>query len=383
MSDFTLPLSDPDMSEAELDAVRQVLVSPRLSQGPRVEAFEEVFAAYLGRRYAVAVSSGTVGLSLTLKSLGIGPGDEVILPAYGWRETGHAVLLAGAKPVFADIDYWAGTVAPDKVRPHINSATRAIIASNTNGHPAPWRELRALADEHKLALIEDSTEAIGSRYAGQLVGTFGDCSIFDFSQPSVLCCAEGGMVVTDNLELARALRAARSRRPEERASVATSGAVPLQAGMSDVAGALGLVQLQRIDDILDRRKQVEAWYFTHIKSFEGIKDPYIAPDVTEVHWFLYLVHLGTRFTRSSRDAIVDDLRTEAIEATAYSQPLHRQRAYLAPGATVPRLLVTDKVADRAVALPFHGHLSEEQVGFIVKTMKDASINIGAGSAIYL
>lgn len=382
MTEFTLPLSDPDLTEAELDAVRQVLVSPRLSQGPQVEAFEAAFAAYLGRRYAVGVTSGTLGLALALRALGLGGGDEVILAAHGWRETGHAVLLAGAKPVFADIDYWAGTLAPDKVRVAVSPATRAILASNTNGHPAAWRALRVLADEHGLALIEDSTEAIGSRYAGQLVGTFGDCAVFDFSQPGPLCCGEGGMVVTDDPDVARALRAARSRRPDDRASVVSS-TVPLQAGMSDVAAALGRTQLQRLGDILERRQRVERWYFTHIKSFEGIKDPYVAPEVTEVHWFLYLVHLGTRFTRSSRDAIIEDLRTEAIEAGPYCQPLHRQRAYLAPGATVPRLPVTDKVADRAVALPFHAHLSEEQISFVVKTMKDASINVGAGSAIYL
>lgn len=383
MTDFTLPLSDPDISATELDAVSQVLRSPRVSQGVQVEQFEQTFADYVGRRYAVAVASGTVGLLLTLRACGIGRGDEIIVPAYGWRETAHAVTLAGATPVFADIDYWAGTLAADKVETAITSATRAIIGVNTNGHPAPWMQLRAVAEKHGLALIEDSTEAIGSRYAGRLVGSFGDCAVFDFSQPGPLCCGEGGMVVTDNPDLARALRSSRSHRPEERASIVIGATVPLQCGLSDLAAALGRAQLLRLEEILARRKCIEDWYFTHIKSFEGIKDPYVAPEVTEIHWFLYLVHLGTRFTRSSRDAIVEDLRTESIEASAYCQPLHRQRAYLAAGAAAPRLLVTEKVADRVVALPFHAHLTEEHIAFIVKTMKDASINVGAGSAIYL
>lgn len=383
MTDFTLALSDPDISATELDAVSQVLRSPRVSQGAQVEQFEQTFADYVGRRYAVAVASGTVGLLLTLRACGIGRGDEVIVPAYGWRETAHAVTLAGATPVFADIDYWAGTLAADKVETAITSATRAIIGVNTNGHPAPWMQLRAVAEKHGLALIEDSTEAIGSRYAGRLVGSFGDCAVFDFSQPGALCCGEGGMVVTDNPDLARALRSSRSHRPEERASIVIGATVPLQCGLSDLAAALGRAQLLRLEEILARRKCIEDWYFTHIKSFEGIKDPYVAPEVTEIHWFLYLVHLGTRFTRSSRDAIVEDLRTESIEASAYCQPLHRQRAYLAAGAAAPRLLVTEKVADRVVALPFHAHLTEEHIAFIVKTMKDASINVGAGSAIYL
>jgi perosamine synthetase len=153
--------------------------------------------------------------------------------------------------------------------------------------------------------------------------------------------------------------------------------------MSDITAALALTQLRRIDEILERRKLIEHYYFDYIKSFEGIKDPYIAPDVDEVHWFLYLVHLGTRFTRSSRDAIIDDLRVELVEAAAYCQPLHLQRFYLDKGHRKGECKVTEKVADRILALPFHGHLTEEQIGFIVQTAKDASVNIGAGSAIYL
>src|SRR5271165_276636 len=153
--------------------------------------------------------------------------------------------------------------------------------------------------------------------------------------------------------------------------------------MSDLAAAIGLVQLQRLEAILALRKGVEALYFQYIKSFEGIKDPYIGADVDEVHWFLYTVHLGTRFSKSSRDAIVDDLKTEQIEATAYSEPLHLQRYYFEQGYRRGDLLVTEKVSDRAVTLPFHPHLTETQIAFIVGTMKDASINIGAGTAIYL
>ena len=124
------------------------------------------------------------------------------------------------------------------------------------------------------------------------------------------------------------------------------------------------------------------YYYAHIKSFEGLKDPYIGPGVDEVNWFLYLVHLGTRFSRSSRDAIVDDLHTESIGAASYCQPLHVQRYYLDHGHVKGECKVTEKVADRIMALPFHAHLSDEQVGFIVQTAKDASINVGAGSAIY-
>ncbi len=377
-----ISLSDPDITSAELHAVAATLQAPRLSGGPTVAAFERAFAAYVGRRHAVAVASGTIGLLLALRACGIGPGDEVIASPHGWRETAHAVALAGAAAVFSEVDYWAGTLVPDKAATRITDRTRAIVAANTNGHPAPWTELRALAAARGLVLIEDSTEAIGSVYRGQRVGSFGDCAVFDLSQPGALTCGEGGMVLTDDDDTAFALRRHRARRPEERGSVVLGMAPTLQAEMSELNAALGLAQLDRIDAILAKRKIVESTYYEYVQSFEGIKDPYVAPEVEEVNWFLYVVHLGTRFTRSSRDAIVEDLRTERVEATAYSIPLHLQPFYFDRGWRRGSLPVTERVADRAVALPFHSHLTANQVEFIVGTMKDASINVGAGSAIY-
>jgi len=383
MSESAIPLSDPDISLAEIEAVTEVLKSPRLSHGPVVAEFEAAFAAYVGRKHAVAVSSGTMGMMLCLHAYDIGRGDEVIVSPYSWHQITHAVALGDAVPVFADIDYWSGTLSVEKAEAKIGARTRAVIVSNTNGHPAAWNEFRALAERHAVPLLEDSTEAIGSRYAGKRVGGFGDCAIFDFSQPGPLVCGEGGMVVTDDAEIAAQLRYHRARRLDERFSVNISTHLPYQAAMSDISAALGLMQLERIDEILARRKQVEIFYFDYVKSFEGIKDPYIAPEVDEVHWFLYLVHLGTRFTRSSRDAIIDDLGVELVEAAAFCQPQHLQRYYLDRGHRKGECPVTEKVADRILALPFHGHLTDEQIGFIVQTAKDASVNIGAGSAIYL
>ncbi|MEA1675934.1 DegT/DnrJ/EryC1/StrS family aminotransferase [Nitrospirillum sp. BR 11163] len=375
-------LSDPDITPAELAAVERVLRTPTLAAGAVTETFEEAFAAYLGRRHAVAVASGTLGLLMALRAHGVRPGQEVVVSPYGFRETQHAVSLSGARPVFADIDYWAGTLAPDKVAARITPDTRAIVAANTNGHPAAWGPLRDLATEHGLILIEDSTEAIGSRYRDALVGTFGDTAVFDFSQPGALCCGEGGMVVTDNTDVAMALRRQCRHRLTERTSVVVGGTAPYQAALSDLASALGLAQLRRLDEILEKRRGVQHLYFKYIQSFEGIKDPYIGPDVTEVNWFLYLVQLGTRFSRSSRDAIVEDLRLAEVEAAAFCQPLHLQRHYFDLGYRRGDFFVTEKVADRAVALPFHTHLGEDRIAHIVETMKDASINVGAGAAIY-
>jgi dTDP-4-amino-4,6-dideoxygalactose transaminase len=375
-------LSDPDLTGAELQAVDGVLRSARLSNGPVVEEFEKAFAAYLGRRYAIAVPSGTLGLALVLTALKIGPGDEVVAPSFSYRETAQAIAAVGATAVFADIDYWSGVITAVKAEVKITEKTRAILAGNANGHPADWTALRELAEKHNLPLIEDSTEAIGSKYKGALVGTFGDAAVFDFSQPSPLVCGEGGMIVTDDPELAMAIKRRRAHAPEERASVSVTSDPALQARMSDISAALGLAQLGRLEEILEKRLTVEHLYSKYVQSFEGIKPPYVAPEVTEAHWLLYVVHLGTRFSRSSRDAIVEDLATEMVEAAPFCNPLHLQRYYVDRGNRRGDLFVTEKVADRAVALPFHCHLSEGQIEFIVATMKDASVNVGAGAAIY-
>jgi dTDP-4-amino-4,6-dideoxygalactose transaminase len=377
-----IPLSDPDLTSAELAAVDGVLRSARLSHGPVAEQFEQAFAAYLGRRYAIAVPSGTVGLALILSAMKIGPGDEVIAPSFSYRETAQAIAAVGATLVFADIDYWSGVLVAAKAEIKITPKTRAILAGNTNGHPADWTSLRELADKHGLKLIEDSTEAIGSKYKEALVGTFGDAAVFDFSQPSPLTCGEGGMIVTDDAVLAMAIKRRRAHQPGERNSVSVTSDPALQAQISDISAALGLAQLGRLEEILEKRRTVEHLYTKHVQSFEGIKPPYIAPDVTEVHWMLYVVHLGTRFSRSSLDAIVEDLADEKVEAAPYCNPLHLQRFYVDRGGRRGDLFVTEKVADRAVALPFHCHLNDNQIEFIVATMKDASVNVGAGAAIY-
>lgn len=301
----------------------------------------------------------------------------MIASPYSFRETAHAISLSGARAVFADVDYWSGALDPAKVEDRITANTRAIVAGNPNGHPAPWSELRAIAQRHQLMLLEDSTEAIGSRYNGELVGRFGDIAVFDFAQPLALTCGEGGMAVTDDINIAVGLRRNRAHRLDNLSSSVVSSAAPYQVGMSDLTAALGLAQLKRLNEILERRRLIEQLYNAHMLSFEGIKPPYVGTDVT-VDWFLYLVHLGTRFTRSSRDAIVDDLCIAQVEAAAYCHPMHLQRYYFELGYRYGDFLVTEKIADRAVALPFHSHLTDNQIEFIVETTKDASINVGAG-----
>lgn len=382
-----ISLYEPECGERELQLVNAVLQSTRWGDGPMLESFERAFAGWVGRRHAVAVGSGTLGTWIALRALGIGPGDEVVCATHSWHQVAQAITLAGATPVFADINYWTGCLSPEKAALKITPQTRAILAGNTNGHPADWRALRALADAHGVALIEDSSEALGSRYLGQTVGTFGDVSVFDFSQPSALCTGEGGMLVTDDDALVHELRYLRQRRLSDRHSVSVGSRVPLQAGMSELTAALGLAQLAGLDERLSARKQVEVWYHQQMQSFEGVKPPYLAENVDEVHWMLYVVHLGKRFTASARAQMIDDLRASGIEAAAYSHPLHQQHHYMEASGAIGHqrglLRDTDRIGDRALALPLHTQMDATQVQYIVTTLKDTATNVGAGAAIYL
>jgi len=375
-------LSDPDITTEELEAVVMTLRSSQLSAGPLVAEFEKAMARWVGRAHGAAVASGTLGACLAFKVMGIGPGDEVLTTAYAWHQIAHAITLVGATPILVDIDYWSGCIDPVKAAEKIGPRTKAILATNVNGHPADWQALRALADKHDLKLVEDSTEAVGSRYKGKLVGGFGDVAIFDFSQPSALCCGQGGMVVTDDPMLASELGYLRERRLSDRNSVSVGSRVPWQASMSDLDAAIGLAQLKRIDEILLKRKQVEAWYHTQMQSFEGIKPPYLAEDIDEVHWMLYKIHLGKRFTGSARNQIIEDMDANAVESAIYCIPLHQQFHYQQQGWHRGLLPNTERIGDRSLTLPFHTHLEEDEVRYIVKTLKEASVNVGAGAAIY-
>lgn len=382
LGDDWIMLSDPDLTELELKLVETAMSGSRLTNGPMVARFEESFARWTGRRYAVSVASGTLGTLMALRALGIGPGDEVIAAPHGWHQVAQAVTLAGATLVFSDINYWSGSLDPVRAAARITPRTRAILACNVNGHPAAWDPLRTLANQHGVALLEDSTEALGSRYHGRSVGGFGDMAVFDFSQPSALCCGDGAMVVTDDERLAIEMRYLRQRSIKDRNSLSVGARVPLQAGMNELTAAMGVGQLARIDELLAHRKKVEQYYLTHMSSFEGIKPPYIAPEVDEVHWMVWQVHLGTRFTASARKQIVDDLATEHIEAAPYCKPLHQQFYYTQQGWKRGDLPLAERIGDRALALPFHAHLDEDAVRFIVGTLKDTATNVGAGVPIY-
>ena len=310
MKTTILPLNDPDLAQSDLDAVIETLTSPRLSAGPVVEEFEEEFARYLGRKHAIAVSSGTIGLLLTLRALGIGPGDEVVASAHSFRETTHAIALCGRASGLRRHRLLGGHARARK-KPKRSSPSRRAPSSRATPMAIrpPGGRCAQLADCEEAPLIEDSTEAIGSIYKGKLVGSFGDCSVFDFSQPGVIACGEGGMIVTDDddtrLDVAQSTRPPKSRsglrscsapiRPCRRAERYHRGARPRAISAPRTAARAAQARralVLRICELLRRASRI----------------PISRQMSNEVHWFLYVVHLGTRFSRSSRDSIVEDLQ---------------------------------------------------------------------------
>jgi len=289
MRRIEIPLSAPDITDAEIEAVVSVLRTSHLSLGPQMAKFEAALAAYVGAPHAIAVSSGTAGLHLALLALGIGPGDEVIVPSFAFIAVANAVRYVGAQPVFADIDAETRNLNPANVEAVVTTRTRALIAVHTFGRPAPMTALLDVARRHNLLVIEDACEAIGSEIRGRHVGTFGDAGIFAFYPNKQITTGEGGMVVTGNSEVARSIAALRNHGRYEFESGSFDSVVEpadpwfehIEVGfnyrLSEMQCALGLAQLARIDAILARREAIARRYCDLLRD-----DPHLVLPPTSI-----------------------------------------------------------------------------------------------------
>lgn len=250
---FRIPLSAPDITEDDVDAVVGVLRTPRLSMGPRAEEFEGTFAGYAGVRHAIALSSGTAGLHLGLRALEIGGGDEVILPSFTFIAVAHAVLYVGAIPVFADIDPLTLNLNPRSIEERITPRTRAIVVVHTFGYPAALDSILQIAARHGLAVIEDACEAIGAEYRGRKVGGIGRLGVFAFYPNKAVTTAEGGMVVTSDDALAETIRALRNQGRTENDGWFGHRLLGYNYRLSELQCALGTSQMRRLDEVLRQR----------------------------------------------------------------------------------------------------------------------------------
>jgi hypothetical protein len=260
-------------------------------------------------------------------------------------------------------------------------AARTMVWARMNEHDVALA-LRCHADLVHMAMPAPSPGSKFNRQGGSKFGRRGHVSILGLAAPGAVDAGGGALLLTDDDTLASELRYGRERRLEDRHSVSIGARVPLAAHIAEPVAALALAQWQRLAATLDARKRVEAWYHDEMRSFEGIKPPYLGDGVDEVHWMLYVVHLGTRFGGSARKQMVDDLAACGIEAAPYAVPLHRQFAY-AQLETAQKLPLAERIGERMLALPLHAGMGRDEVRFVVTKLKDAATNVGAGAAIYL
>lgn len=368
VSEETLSMSSADIGEAESREVIEVLQSGRLALGPKTEAFERALADYVGARHGIAVSSGTAALHLIVRSLGIGPGDEVIVPSFTFAASANAVLFEGATPVFADIEPETLTLDPEDVDAKLTAKTRAIMPVDVFGHPVDWDALRMIAARRDLALIDDSCEALGASWRGRKIGGLGTAATFGFYPNKQITTGEGGMVVTNDDTIADLCRSMRNQGRGKMGAWLEHERLGYNYRIDELSAAVGLVQMRRIDEILGRRRRVAELYNQRLAGVEGIELPR-ANRHAEVSWFVYVIRVAEGI---DRDAVMRRLAEAGVPSRAYFEPIHTQpyivERFGPPAAPLP---VTEREARRTIALPFHNFLDVDQVDRVATELEAA------------
>jgi len=364
-----IPLSNPDISELEIAYVTGVLRTPNLSLGPKLVEFEQKIARFVGRKHAIAVSNGTAGLHLIIRALGIGEGDEVITSPFSFVASANCLLFERAKPVFVDINPQSFNIDVTKIEQHINPKTKAILGVDVFGFPADWDELEMIAKKHNLKLIEDSCEALGAEYKRKNAGSFGDAAIFSFYPNKQMTTGEGGVIVTDDAEMARLCKSMRNQGREDGDGWLEHQRLGYNYRLSDINCALGIAQLERIAEILAKRDQVARWYSERLEGWDGLRVPY-SSSTAKRSWFVYVTLLSERYSAQDRNRVLDGLSRKGIGCRNYFAPIHLQKFYRERfGCGEGDFPVTESVAARTIALPFYSNLQQGQVEQVVDTLR--------------
>lgn len=379
MSD--IPLSNPDITDAEIGAVTDVLRSGRLSIGPKQDLFEQQVAARCERRTGVAISSGTAGLHLVLLALGIGPGDEVITTPFSFIASSNCILMAGAKPVFTDICPKSLNLDPKRVEAAITEKTKAIIAVEVFGNPMHMDALESVARKHEIPLIEDACEGLGGRLDGSPIGSFGRASVFGFYPNKQITTGEGGMIVTDDDRLADRCRSLRNQGRavesdnDDRVGSPETGSwlahprMGYNYRLSEINAALGCVQMDRLDELLTQRRRVANAYTQRLLDHHDLILPSMPGSDADSSWFVYVVRLAPEFDRAARDRLIQSLRRHEIGCSNYFPPIHLQPFYKQQlGFKEGDYPITESISDRTLALPFFGRLDDTQIDLVCHTL---------------
>jgi perosamine synthetase len=312
-----IPMCEPDISDAERTAVLDVLGTPTLALGPRLELFEQRLAARLGVRHGIGVSSGTAGLHLAMLVAGVGDGDVVVTTPFSFVASANCVLYVGARPVFVDIETRTLGLDPDALEDtvrHLVAAgerPKAVVPVHVFGQPCDMDPILDVARRHDLIVIEDACEAIGACYRQRPVGALGDAAVFAFYPNKQMTTGEGGMIVTNRSAWDPVLRSLRNQGRDVFDGWLTHSRLGYNYRLDEMSAALGLAQLGRLDELLERRHRVARWYTERLARCAGLRPPTIASTTTRMSWFVYVVQLEPRF---HRDRIIVELARRGIPA---------------------------------------------------------------------
>ena len=388
-----IPMSSPDLTDADVAAVNEVLQTRYLSLGPQIEAFERAFSSYVGARHAVGVNSGTSGLHLCVIAAGIKEGDLVITTPFSFIASANCIIYERAVPIFVDVDPATGNIDPALVaeaiealsndqRPTTNNRwlppairhsplvirnLKAILPIHTFGQPADMDPILEVAQSYGLAVIEDACEAIGAEYKGREAGTLGDAAVFAFYPNKQMTTGEGGMIVTDDEEWANLFRSLRNQGRDVFDAWLNHTRLGYNYRLDEMSAALGLVQIQRIEELLAKREQVAGWYDERLAGIELIERPYVAPTTTCMSWFVYVVRIKPP---ADRNKVMHRLAEAGVPSRPYFTPIHLQPFYREKfGYQRGDLPITEYLGDVSLALPFSGVMTEEQVDYVCQQLQ--------------
>jgi len=352
-----VPLSGPYLDEREEELILGVLRSGRLSLGPTIDEFEEAFAARVGAPFAAAVSSGTAGLHLLCIAAGLGAGDEVITTPFSFAASANCFIYEGAVPVFADVDARTLNLDPAAVEAAVTPRTRAILAVDIFGYPCELDELRAIAERHGLALIQDSCEALGAEYKGATVGSHGPSAVFAFYANKQITTGEGGMITTHSAEEQRLVRSLRNQGRADDGGWLEHARLGYNYRLPDVLAAIGLGQLEKLDEILTLRDSVAKSYGELLAGIPGVELPCVDDSEHKRSWFVYVVQLPDN---AARERVIAHFEREGIGFNRYLpsihlQPYMRERYGFREGLCP----VSEDASSRTLALPFFTALERD------------------------
>ena len=363
--------------DEEINAATEVIKSGRYVKGPNVKGFEQEFANFVGSKHAVAVQSGTAALIAALLAAGIKHGDEVITTAHTFMATGNAILIAGGKPVFADVEDDSMNIDPAQIKKAVTTKTKAIMPVHLYGQTVDMDPILELADEKNLKVIEDAAQAVGAKYKGDSCGTFGDIGCFSFYPTKNITTGEGGMLTTNNdgvAEKAKALKAhgivstAFERERKERPWLRQAEVAGYNFRLCDVLAAIGVAQMKKVDRMNDERRAIAKKYDRAFAGIDALDLPVEAEKCRHVYQ-MYTVKVGKQI---DRQAFVGKLRESGVQASVhFDPPVHLQPYYRKTGWKKSELRVTESVAEKIVTLPIYAGMGREQSDCVVSAVENA------------